>query len=83
MDGPRFDRLAKTLAAGASRRRVVRGLVGTALAGLVGAAAADETAARRRRGVCQGKATLCSDSTPFKCKQSNPACICAKVLGGG
>ena len=36
MDSGRFDALAKTLALGADRRRVLRGLAGAAVAALAG-----------------------------------------------
>jgi hypothetical protein len=82
MDDARFDQLAKALIAGASRRRVMRSVVGTALAGVVGLRTADETLARNR---CRHKLAHCSNGgqAGFACSQTNPGCTCARIVGGG
>jgi hypothetical protein len=50
MDGPGFDSLVKALGSGASRRRVLRGVLGSAVAG---------TAVVSRRWEAQAKPTGC------------------------
>ena len=84
MDGAAFDRITKLLAAGVNRRRVVRGVAGGALAGVVGLRAADETLARN---ICGGKQALCdvNSAEGFSCDSTDPDhhCQCAHVLRGG
>lgn len=58
MDGSRFDDLARGLAVGASRRRVLKALAGSALAGLAGLAGAGRASA-----ACAGFGRRCT-TTP-------------------
>ena len=50
MDGQRFDRLTRAFASGASRRSLLRGLLGIGGAAAVAAVVADDTDARRSSG---------------------------------
>ena len=52
MDSERFDQLTRTLASGQSRRSLLKGLTGTAVAGLLAAAGVHDAAARSRVGIC-------------------------------
>jgi hypothetical protein len=95
MDDRRFDSLAKALAAGKSRRHVLKGLLGLGGAAVVGSVAleTDSEAATRPTPTpkpikCPGNQTpvggvcTCPASAPYKCNPgSGPAC-CTDVPGG-
>ena len=69
MDADRFDRLARTLAASASRRRVLRGLTGGVLGGVLGLVGLEEAAAACR---LSGQ----------RCSPANACCNGARCLDG-
>src|SRR5690349_12347825 len=84
MDDRRFDSLVRSLASGASRRTVLKGLLGLGGAALVGTAALDRDSDAAPRPTpsptpikCPGKQTnvggvcTCPASAPNKC---GPAC---------
>ena len=62
MDGARFDSLTKSLTTGSSRRRLLRGAIGAAAAGLFGAIGAERAAAG-----CRRNGTVCSTAKPSQC----------------
>ena len=79
MDSLRFDAIAKTLGAAGPRRRLLAGLLGAALAGPPGQAAARGCAAggkpcAKDRQCCSGK---CQGSRCARCRHGKTAC------GGG
>jgi hypothetical protein len=94
MDNERFDTLAKTLAAGADRRRVLRGLAAGAFVALAGrfgpgagAAAKDRRRKKRRRarGGVGAAATTCG-LVGAACAASEECCpgsVCRVPAGGG
>jgi hypothetical protein len=59
VDGPRFDALARSVAASGSRRRLVVGLLGGAL-GLVGLGTTDAAVCRTPGRLCRQNADCCS-----------------------
>jgi hypothetical protein len=78
MDDRRFDGWTRELAAaGASRRRMIAGLAGLALAGLGALRRTDEAEAQDAAVGCNGN--FCAGNTQ-KCKGN---CVCYKRLGGG
>jgi hypothetical protein len=86
MDARRFDELAKSVAAGTSRRRFLGGLGATSL-GIVGLAqgAAAEVETEGRPGRCRRCRERCRD----RCQGRRPRCLdrcverrCADVCGG-
>ena len=83
MDDRRFDRLAKALAAGASRRRAVRALAG-GLAALGGAALGSEPAGAATDTSCEGKPAAdnerCAVAESRCTDDSN--CFCAITVAG-
>ena len=94
MDAPRFDRLAKALATGASRRQAVRGLT-AGLAALGGAALGWERAGAQ--GIadgftgptlqvsdrsCRGERAFNNRVCPQNRCGDNRFCVCGKTEGG-
>ena len=71
MDDHRFDNLARSLATGASRRRLLRGLAGGAAAAFLGAIGAGRLAAQ---GTIQPGGECTADS---QCSQTGGAVVCA------
>jgi hypothetical protein len=81
MDAHRFDRLARTLRAGGSRRAALQFLTGGALAGAMALLGGDEAAARCRPrsrkcgpGVCCPKGQICGDLTSQTCVIGRGTC---------
>ena len=85
MDDRRFDALARSLAAGVSRRQSLRGLLG--FTGALGGIALTHEADAARRGFsgppllcsprCDG--TTCADDgcgRPCRCEDVSPHCLC-------
>ena len=77
MDGSRFDRFARHWSTAGSRRGVVQGLLGTAVAGVVAFQRSDEAAAGRCRGQDQ-----CDGTGSPNCGGS-PRCFCYRRQEGG
>ena len=77
MDGHRFDEMARTLASGASRRRVLKGLAGGALAFTGLRPGPTEARKCRQSGKnCRSHADCCSefcDTTTYECAPAPPA----------
>ena len=71
MDQERFDRIARTLASGQSRRGVLKGLTGTALGGLLAAVGAGEAGAR---GPCRAPNHKCGKGKHAQCCTSGQVC---------
>ena len=76
MDAQRFDALTKALGRGANRRRVLRGLLGGAVAGGAVVTSLPEPAAaqpgcRREGNTCQGNQVCC------------PGLVCVQAAGPG
>ncbi|MDQ3695224.1 MAG: hypothetical protein M3464_16575 [Chloroflexota bacterium] len=78
-----FDRLAKTLAAGATRRRVGRALVG-GLAALGVAALGREPAGAATDRACKGKPAISNNRCPENAQgcTNDPRCFCAITVAG-
>ncbi len=76
MDGKRFDAWVKRVP-GASRRGLLRGLVGTALATAFGGVSGKDAAGE---GVCdKGCGTICEPvAAQLLCSFRNPNCVCVK-----
>ena len=73
MDGKRFDAWLRTAAA-PTRRRVLRGLAGGALAAVLGRSAAEDTAAADDAR-CRNKPLINDRVCPaVDCSQTNPRC---------
>ena len=72
MDGRKFDDIARSLTAGASRRRVLKGLGAGAL-GLVGLRVAGE-AAEAARPQCPGNQTVCNAEGITQCCPWGTSC---------
>ncbi len=71
MDQERFDQITRTLAAGQSRRRLLKGLAGTALGGVLAAVGAGEAGAK---GPCKTPNTKCGRGKNAVCCSSNQVC---------
>jgi hypothetical protein len=94
MDGRRFDAWVKRLPStsprgcwlGASRRGLLRGLVGSALTAVVGefGGASSREAIAAGEGVCdKGCGTLCEPvPAQLLCNFTNPDCLCLKSTSG-
>lgn len=86
MDGTRFDGLTRALATGATRRRTLLGVAGSALAGLLGLAGIEEAAAacvKAGKKGCNGpKNGKCCDGA--RCTRGNKTtegrCVCLRSL---
>jgi hypothetical protein len=78
MDGIRFDRLARTIGARATRRAALLALAGAGLGGALGVAGLDEAAAK-----CSAKKPCgsCATCKKGKCKAKPGGTVCAD--GGG
>jgi len=75
MDGDRFDDLTRTLASGRSRRSMVRGIMGTAIGGLLAAVGiADVEAKPETRGPCKAPNTKCGMGKGAVCCTSSEVC---------
>ena len=81
MDSKHFDRLAKTAATGASRRHLVKGLVGGALGvDLLGRSVRHASAQEVTPGQCAAQnGGRCR--TDANCRASNPCCVGQCVRG--
>ncbi len=84
MDGQRFDDLTKTLTgATPSRRRMLRGLAGGALAAVFGGRALDASAqfSPATAAICEGRKPICNEQGKpgFVCAEG---CVCAKNRNG-
>jgi len=86
MDGDRFDRMARTLAMGAPRRSILTGLVGGALASVLGARTPEASARRacrefqrrcRNADQCCGGKSTCQTTTKLTCNLGGKRC-CGK-----
>ena len=80
MDGRRFDELARSLSAGASRRRVLKGLVGGAGLVLVGAARSDRRAAAQD---AKKAGDACTTGTRNPCGTTSLVCCPTTARAGG
>jgi hypothetical protein len=96
MDAEQFDRIARVLGSGASRRRVLHGLVGGALGGAAVASRRSDAAAKGKRcgrgsdcppnQICpDGNCTSCraftGSSGPFACKGPSGQGTCCNPGG--
>jgi len=84
VDGQRFDKLTKTLTgATPSRRGVLRGLAGGALAAVFGGRALDASAqfTDADDAVCEGQQVICNAAgvPGFTCAEG---CVCARNVSG-
>lgn len=81
MEQARFDKLARGLAAGNSRREVVRTLAGAAIGGILAAVGASEAGARKKKrgkGKGNGKRKC---APPNRCgKRKNPQCCTSSEI---
>lgn len=95
MDGRQFDSLAKALAAGTSRRNVLKGLLGLGGAAVIGGTALEGPAEAARRPTptptpikCPGNqipvggVCTCPASAPHQCNPGNGPACCTDVAGG-
>ena len=90
MDARRFDDLAKSLAAGSSRRRFLKGLggLGVASLGILGLAQGDAAADVEIAGR-PGRCRRCRERCRRRCEDRGPRCLdrcverrCDDVCGG-
>ena len=83
MDGHKFDTIVKSLAAGTSRRRVLKGLGAGALGAFLGSRAADVArAAPVTPGTCDALANAGERCrTDAGCESTNPCCVGQCVRG--
>jgi hypothetical protein len=84
VDGPRFDAIARSLAASGSRRRLIGGLIAGAV-GAVGLRGADAAACRGAGSVCREHANCCSTLCGDKNATGRRVCVCpeTQVACGG
>ena len=78
MDDQAFDRLARSLAAGGSRRRVLLRLLGTgaaAVAGVAGPTGADARRCRRLGERCRYNTQCCRYPEVSRCDQATGTCV--------
>jgi hypothetical protein len=80
MDGQRFDRWARALAAASSRRGLIKGLAGTLVAGLIAADAEEAEAAARCRGC--GPCQRCRNGTCVPRRDGTLCGQCGKCAAG-
>lgn len=84
MDGSRFDRIARTLAAGLPRRAAVKAAAASSVAAIGARLGFEETAAgkkkrcRKRRKSCGGKKKCCGKNTACR---SFPTDTCLTLSG--
>ncbi len=85
MEGRQFDDLTKALATSTpSRRRMLGGLVGGALAGVFGGVSsvvAGPAEPAVTEPICDNRAVICSQRPAFACG-GNGSCFCAKTITG-
>lgn len=85
MDGKRFDDLSRAVASISSRRRVLRGLVGGALASVIGVRGADAAAYKRGLGQICRKPGDCESNvcTPDGTGRSRCDCPASSTICNG
>lgn len=76
MDGTRFDHLARRLAAGVSRRDMLKGAIGAALAAAVSGRVVDAAACRPPKAVCRKDGECCSGICGPKDRTGRQRCAC-------
>ena len=86
MDNKRFDDIAKSIASLASRRSVVKGMVGGALAGVVGSRGVDAAKKRGEGQTCrnspecaEGLSCLIASDGRRRCGSCGEATVCGSI----